>query len=218
MNLNLRTAVRILVPIHSFKVRSTDDLYHRTRKYPWEDLMDVDTTFSIGITVNSQHFDHSQYAMQRAKDGIVDRFMHLQDRRPSVEKESPDLRIHFYINHDTCLISLDSSGDSLHKRGYRTKTNLAPINEVLAAGMILHSGWDKRSPFIDPMCGSGTLLVEAAMIAANVPPGYYREQFGFERWAHFDEALWETLYEKAIAKIHGDVPQIIGGEISRGSA
>lgn len=214
MNLHLRTALRVLVPFHSFKVRSTDDLYHRVRKYRWEDLMGVDDTFALGIKINSKHFDHSQYAMQRAKDGIADRFMHLHSRRPSVDKETPDVRLHIYINRDECLISLDSSGESLHKRGYRSLTNRAPINEALAAGMVLHSKWDARTPFVDPMCGSGTILVEAAMIAAGVPPGYYRDEFGFERWHDFNEDLWEKIYQKAIDRIHGDVPPILGGEIS----
>ena len=137
MNLNLRTALRILVPFHSFNARNSDDLYHRARKYPWENVIPLEGTFSLGIKVNSQFFDHSQYAMQRVKDGIVDRFRHKSGKRPSVDKDAPDVRIHIYINKNEVLLSLDSSGESLHKRGYRSLMNRAPINEALAAGMVL---------------------------------------------------------------------------------
>ena len=215
MNLNLRTALRILVPFHTFNARNNDDLYHRSRKYPWEDIIPVDGTFSLGVKVNSRFFDHSQYAMQRVKDGIADRFRHKEGRRPSVDKETPDVRIHIYINKHEVLLSLDSSGESLHKRGYRSLMNRAPINEALAAGMVLLTGWDGAVPFVDPMCGSGTILIEAAMIGARIPPGYFRDQFGFERWSHFDEELWEKLYDKAMGRVTGDVAEIIGGELSR---
>jgi putative N6-adenine-specific DNA methylase len=166
-------------------------------------------------------FNHSQYISQKAKDAIVDQFRDKHDKRPSVDFDNPTLRIHIHIFNNVCTLSLDSSGDSLHKRGYRDKTNLAPINEVLAAGMVLLSGWDKKSNFIDPMCGSGTLLIEAAMIANNIPPGYYREHFGFENWNKFmafDEELFNKLLDKAIDRINENNPTIIGCDISKNVA
>ena len=217
-NLCLRTALRILVPIHTITVRSTEELYFSLKEMEWEKFMDVEDTLAISVTLNSEFFTHSQFVAQRAKDAIADRFREKTGARPSVDLEKPTLRINLYINDDSCLISFDSSGDSLHKRGYREQTNLAPINEVLAAGLILLSGWDKRSNFVDPMCGSGTILIEASLIAANIPPGYYREQFGFERWKNFDIELYRKIYDNAISKINSDKPVILGGEISKNVA
>ncbi len=217
-NFCLRTALRILVPINSFEIHSQQDLYDGIREMEWDHFMDPNDTLAISCTLNTEHFDHSQFVSQRAKDAIVDRFRDKFGERPSVDLDQPTLGIHLYLDHDMCTVSLDSSGGSLHKRGYRDKTNLAPMNEVLAAGLVLLSGWDRRSNFVDPMCGSGTLLIEAALYAANIPPGYYRSQFGFMRWADFDEDLWATIQEAAIARINEEKPVILGGEISRNVA
>lgn len=214
-NLCLRTALRVLVPIETFSMRSQRDLYAGIHRIGWERFMDAQDTLAVHCTLNTTIFNHSQYAAQMAKDAIVDRFRGRSGRRPSVDLDRPTLAIHLYLDRDQCHVSLDSSGGSLHRRGYRSRTNLAPINEVLAAGLVLLSGWDGRSCLVDPMCGSGTILIEAALYAANIPPGYYREQFGFQRWKDHDEELWQRIYEAAMDRIHEERPRIIGGEISR---
>ncbi|MES2592906.1 MAG: THUMP domain-containing protein [Bacteroidota bacterium] len=216
-NICLRTALRVLVPIKTFAVSDEKSLYDSIQAINWEDYMDVTDTLAIDTVLNSELFTHSQYLSQKAKDAIVDQFRAKYGERPSVDLDRPVLRIHLHVFKDTCTVALDSSGESLHKRGYRDKTNLAPLNEVLAAGMILLSGWDKRSTFIDPMCGSGTILIEAAMIANNIPPGYYREAYNFENWKKilpFDEELYNTIFDAAIDKITNHEQQIIGGELS----
>ncbi len=214
-NLCLRTALRILVPIHTFEVANEQDLYDRIKEMKWEEYMGVDDTLAINCSLNSELFKHSQYLEQKTKDAIVDRFRDLFGRRPSVDTERPSLRINLFVNKTSCIVSLDSSGESLHKRGYRDKTNLAPINEILAAGMILLSGWDKTSNFVDPMCGSATILIEAALIAANIPAGSYKDFFGFEKWKNFDKDLWATVYGEEIDKVTDNKPVIMGGEISK---
>jgi putative N6-adenine-specific DNA methylase len=217
-NLCLRTALRILVPLKSFKINDEKSLYEAIQTINWEEYMDVTDTLAIDTVLSSDLFTHSQYLSQKAKDAIVDQFRAKHGERPSVDLDHPTLRIHLHIVGDTCTVAFDSSGESLHKRGYRDKTNLAPLNEVLAAGMILLTGWDKRSTFIDPMCGSGTILIEAAMIANNIPPGYYREDYGFEKWQKylaFDSELFNTIFDSAIDKITNHEQKIIGGEISR---
>jgi putative N6-adenine-specific DNA methylase len=216
-NLCLRTALRILVPIAQFEVSDETSLYNEIKNIDWEQYMDVDDTLAIDCVLNTPLFNHSQYISQKTKDAIADWFRERHNKRPSVDLEKPVLRINLHIHNSTCNLSLDSSGESLHKRGYREKTNLAPINEVLAAGLVLLTGWNKNSNFIDPMCGSGTILIEAALIAANIPPGYYREDFGFMRWQRFmafDEELWKTIYDAAIGRIVTDTPKLCGGEIS----
>lgn len=216
-NICLRTALRILVPVKTFTVTDEKSLYDAIQSINWEDYMDVTDTLAIDTVLNSELFTHSQYLSQKAKDAIVDQFRAKYGERPSVDLDRPTLRIHLHVYQNTCTVAFDSSGESLHKRGYRDKTNLAPLNEVLAAGMILLSGWDKRSTFIDPMCGSGTILIEAAMIANNIPPGYYREEYSFEGWKKFmafDEELFNTIFDAAIDKITNHEQQIIGGELS----
>lgn len=216
-NLCLRTALRVLVPIETFTVTDEKSLYDSIQEINWEDYIDVTDTIAIDTVLNSELFTHSQYLSQKAKDAIVDQFRAKHGERPSVDLDHPTLRIHLHIFKDTCSVSLDSSGESLHKRGYRDKTNLAPLNEVLAAGLVLLSGWDKRTTFIDPMCGSGTILIEAALIANNIPPGYFREEYGFERWKKFmpfDEELYNTIFDAAINKITNHEQKIIGGELS----
>lgn len=216
-NICLRTALRVLVPIKTFTVSNEKDLYDSIQNMNWEEYIDVNDTLAIDTVLNSELFTHSQYISQKTKDAIVDQFRAKHGIRPSVDLERPTLRIHLHIFNDTCTVALDSSGESLHKRGYRDKTNLAPLNEVLAAGMVLLSGWDKRKTFIDPMCGSGTILTEAALIANNIPPGYFREQYGFEGWKKFlpfEEELYSTIFDAAIDKITNHSQQILGGELS----
>ncbi|MCX6296993.1 MAG: class I SAM-dependent RNA methyltransferase, partial [Bacteroidetes bacterium] len=216
-NLCLRTALRILVPFETFKVTDEKSLYTSIQAINWENYIDVTDTIAIDTVLSSDLFTHSQYISQKAKDAIVDQFRAKYDQRPSVDLDKPTIRINLHIYNDTCTVALDSSGESLHKRGYRDKTNLAPINEVLAAGLVLLTGWDKRTNFIDPMCGSGTILIEAALIANNIPPGYYREDFGFERWKKFmpfDEELWNTIFDSAVNKITNHEQKIVGGELS----
>ncbi len=216
-NLSLRTALRILVPFHTFTVTDEKSFYEGMQSINWEDYMDVGDTLAIDTVLSSDLFTHSQYLSQKAKDAIVDQFRAKHGERPSVDLDKPTLRINLHVYNDTCTVALDSSGESLHKRGYRDKTNLAPINEVLAAGLVLLTGWDKRTNFIDPMCGSGTILIEAALIANNIPPGYFREDYGFERWKKylpFDEELWNLIFDSAVNKITDHKQVILGGEIS----
>lgn len=216
-NICLRTALRVLVPIETFTITDEKSLYDSLQTINWEDFIDVTDTLAIDTVLNSDLFTHSQYISQKAKDAIVDQFRAKHNERPSVDLDRPTIRIHLHIFKDTCTVALDSSGESLHKRGYRDKTNLAPLNEVLAAGMVLLSGWDKRSTFIDAMCGSGTILIEAALIANNIPPGYYREAYSFESWKKFlafDEELYNTIFDAAIDKITNHEQRILGGELS----
>lgn len=216
-NLCLRTALRVLVPFAIFKVTDEKSLYNGMQTINWEEYLEVSDTIAIDTVLSTDLFTHSQYISQKAKDAIVDQFRVKFDARPSVDLDKPTIRVSLHIHNDVCTVSLDSSGESLHKRGYRDKTNLAPINEVLAAGLVLLTGWDKRTNFIDPMCGSGTILIEAALIANNIPPGYYREEYGFERWKKFrpfDEELWNTIFDAAVNKITNHEQKILGGEIS----
>ncbi|MBB3187984.1 THUMP domain-containing class I SAM-dependent RNA methyltransferase [Microbacter margulisiae] len=193
-NFWLRTASRILVPIATFKAENHNQIYDAVKAIPWNEYMTLETTFAIDSTVYSDHFHHSQFVSHRVKDAIVDYFQERYHQRPSVDIKEPGLYLNIHIAQQTCTLSLDSSGESLHKRGYRSEQTEAPLNEALAAGMILLSGWHGESDFIDPMCGSGTLLIEAALIALNIAPGVYRHQFGFERWLDFDEELFNEIY------------------------
>ena len=214
INLNLRTGLRVLRPIKRFKASNDKELYEEIKKINWRDFMNNKGTLWIDASLNSENFNHTQYVAQVSKDAIVDQFRGETGFRPSVEKERPDLRLHLHIFKDEVTVSLDSSGDSLHKRGYRNATNLAPLNEVLAAGMIMLSGWERHIQFIDPMCGSGTISIEAALLANNIPPGYYRDDFGFMRWKNFDEELWKLILEKSIEKIGEHQPEILTSDIS----
>ena len=199
-NLALRTAIKILKPIASFKVVNEADLYDKIYNIKWEDYVDYKGTIAINSTVHSTVFTHSQYISLKAKDAIVDRFRAVKGERPSVDLKFPDLKINIHIDKLFCNVSLDSSGESLHKRGYKTATNIAPINEVLAAGLIMLSGWDGQSDLLDPMCGSGTILIEAAMIACNIPPNLMRNEFAFEKWMDWDVDLFETIETSLLSK------------------
>lgn len=217
-NLLLRTALRVLVQFAEFEVNNEDELYEKVKSIEWENLITVDDTIAIDTVLNTEIFNHSQYISQKTKDAICDRFREIcDDKRPSVDLDNPTLRLHLHIAKNKCVIALDSSGDSLHKRGYREKTNLAPINEVLAAGLVQLSEWDMRSTFIDPMCGSATILIEAAMLAANIPAGYFREQFGFMNWKQllpFNQELWEKIHGNAIERISTEDILLYGIELS----
>lgn len=193
-NLHCRTALRILKPLYSFKAKNADEVYEEVKKYDWSQLLSEKETFAIDSVVFSSIFTHSKFVAYRVKDAIVDSFQEKIGKRPSVRINNPDLLINIHVSETQCTISLDSSGESLHKRGYRTDQTEAPLNEVLAAGMILKTGWRGESDFIDPMCGSGTLLIEAAMIAMNIPPGIYRKGFAFEKWKDFNQDLFDTIY------------------------
>lgn len=193
-NLHCRTASRILKPIYSFRADSTDAVYAKVKSLDWGKHLDVAQTFSIDSVVYSDNFKHSKFLTYRVKDAIVDHFSEKGEKRPSVRLTNPDIAINVHVAMDRCTISLDSSGESLHKRGYRLDQTEAPLNEILAAGMILKTGWKGESNLIDPMCGSGTLLIEAAMIALNIPPGIHRKEFAFEKWKDFDEELFDQVY------------------------
>ena len=195
-NYCLRTALRILVPIDSYKIYSVDDLYQRAKNFKWEDLFDCDQTFAIQSTVFSDLFDNSMYASLKLKDAIVDRFRYKFDKRPNVDSKNPDVLINLHISAEFCTISLDSSGESLHKRGYRVGQNEAPMSEVLAAGLLRLSDWDQKSELIDPMCGSGTIAIEAAMLANAIYPGSIRKNFGFKNWRSFKPELFKWLEDE----------------------
>jgi putative N6-adenine-specific DNA methylase len=209
-NLGLRTAIKILKPIKTFKVFNEQDLYNQVYKMPWQDYMKSTGSLAIDATVHSTVFTHSQFIALKTKDAIVDKFRDAEGERPNVDLRFPDLKINVHIDKQMCTISLDSSGESLHKRGYKTATNIAPINEVLAAGLIMLSGWDGQSDFMDPMCGSGTILAEAAMIACNIPPNLMRKEFAFERWQDWNVELFETIEESLLKKTRDFHHKMIG--------
>jgi len=209
-NLGLRTAIKILKPIKTFKVFNEQDLYNQVYKMSWEDYMKPTGTLAIDATVHSTVFTHSKYIALKTKDAIVDKFRDTTGERPNVDLRFQDLKINVHIDKQLCTISLDSSGESLHKRGYKTATNIAPINEVLAAGLIMLSGWDGQSDFMDPMCGSGTILAEAAMIACNIPPNLMRKEFAFERWQDWDVELFEKIEESLLSKTRDFHHKMIG--------
>ena len=212
-NIHCRTALRILKPILTFKAENADEVYDEVKKMNWDEYLSIDKTFAVDSVVYSHVFTHSKFVAYRVKDAIADYFMEKYGKRPSVSVSNPDLVFNIHITHKTCTLSLDSSGESLHKRGYRVAQTEASLNEVLAAGMILKSGWRGESTFIDPMCGSGTLLIEAAMIALGIPPGIHRKHFAFENWNDFDEGLFSEIYNDDSGA--RDFPyRIIGSDIS----
>jgi len=209
-NMGIRTAIKILKPISTFKVINETELYNKINALPWENYLKSDGTLAVGATLNGDTFTHSQYVALKTKDAIVDRFRDQTGERPNVDLRFPDLKIDIHIDRHFCTVSLDSSGESLHKRGYKIATNIAPINEVLAAGLVMLSGWDGQSDFMDPMCGSGTVLVEAAMIACNIPPNLMRNEFGFERWKDWDVDLFEKIEESLLSKTRDFHHKIMG--------
>ena len=193
-NFQLHTAIRILKPIRHFKAKSADDVYEEIKKTDWTDYLESDKTFAVDAVVFSEEFRHSKFVSYKVKDAIVDQFREKTGKRPNISIANPDIRLHIHIAEDQCTLCLDSSGESLHRRGYRQESVEAPLNEVLAAGMILMSGWQGDTDFIDPMCGSGTLLIEAALIAKNMAPGLFRKEYAFEKWPDFDADLFDEIY------------------------
>ncbi len=193
-NFFLRTALRILKPIKHFKANSADDVYEAVKSISWDCYLDKKKSFAVDSTIYSDEFRHSKFVAYKVKDAIVDWFRERTGERPNISVTNPDIRLNIHIANYQCTLSLDSSGESLHKRGYRQTSVEAPINEVLASGMILLTGWNADTDFIDPMCGSGTLLIEAALIAKNIAPGVFRKQYAFEKWQDFDEELFDKIY------------------------
>lgn len=193
-NFQLHTAIRILKPIRHFKARSADDVYEQIKKVDWSLYIGKGKTFSVDSVVYSEEFRNSRFVTYKVKDAIVDQFKEATGERPNISVSNPDIRLNIHIAEDRATISLDSSGESLHRRGYRQETVAAPLNEVLAAGIILMTGWKGDTDFIDPMCGSGTLLIEAALIARNISPGVFRKEFAFEKWPDFDRELFDRIY------------------------
>ncbi|MBC7641518.1 MAG: class I SAM-dependent RNA methyltransferase [Flavobacterium sp.] len=200
-NLNLRTALKILKPIYFFKAKDEKALYKGISGLNWSNLLNANQTFVIDATIHSDYFNHSEFVAQKCKDAIVDQFRERIGQRPSIEKVHPDLRINIHIDKENVSVALDTSGNSLHQRGYRLATNLAPINEVLAAGVLLLSGWDGQTDFLDPMCGSGTFLAEAAMIACNIPANINRKEFAFEKWKDWDNELFDNITNSLLKKV-----------------
>jgi len=198
-NFQLHTAIRILKPIKHFIAKSADDVYEEVKKIDWTDYLKLDKTFAVDSVVFSDEFRHSKFVSYKVKDAIVDQFREQTGKRPNISVANPDLRLHVHIadvapGKSECTLCLDSSGESLHRRGYRQESVEAPLNEVLAAGMIMMTGWQGDTDFIDPMCGSGTLLIEAALIARNMAPGLFRKEFAFEKWPDFDADLFDAIY------------------------
>ena len=200
VNLGSRLALRVLLPVLNFQASDAHDLYRNVKRFDWSLYLDNRMTFAIDPVVHSPFFNNSQYVAQKVKDAIVDRFREITSLRPSVKREEPDLLINVHISGKWVTLSLDSSGGSLHRRGYRSGIFEAPLNEVLAAGMVKLSGWDGSSPFLDPMCGSGTLAIEAALMAGGIPPGIFKKQYGFENWKDFDRELMEHVVHKLEAE------------------
>lgn len=212
-NLSLRTALKILVPIHSFKAKNEKELYERMMAFDWSHFLDVDQTFAIDTVVFSELFKHSKFVGLKAKDAIVDQFRNKYRRRPSIDAEKPDVQLNLHCANDAFTLSLDSSGEPLNQRGYREQGHKAPMSEVLAAGMIQLAGWKKGMPLVDPMCGSGTILVEAAMIAMNMPPNIKRKEFGFRTWPEFSPMLWSRVKAEEEAKIRKPAIDLTGLDI-----
>jgi putative N6-adenine-specific DNA methylase len=212
-NLSLHTALKVIVPVVKFKSSSEDDLYKHIKEIPWEDFIGPDDSLMVESVLNSDIFTHSLFVSQKVKDGIVDRFREKSGKRPSVDLIHPVLRVYIHIFRDEVSVNLDSSGDPLYKRGYKSEIAEAPMKEVLAAGLVKLSGWEPHQLLIDGMCGSGTIAIEAALWANQIPPGYYRENFGFMRWRNFDAELYDTIYEGCIGKIKNEKVQIVANDI-----
>lgn len=208
--LETRLALRVLINLVSFKVKDPDELYERVKEFPWEEYIGLDETFAIDFTVHSSVFTHGQYASLKVKDAIVDRIRDKKGARPDINFEDPDYQINLHISEQFVSISLDASGESLHRREYRTATVAAPMNEVLAAGMVKLANWDGECDLMDPMCGSGTLLIEAVLAARNIPSVWFREKFGFMSWKNYDEALWLEIREDARSRFKSFTGNVYG--------
>jgi len=217
-NLWLRTAVRVLRPILDAEVHSPDELYEAVRTIDWSELLTPDHTLAVDCNVRDSAITHSQYAARRVKDAICDQFRDKTGRRPSVDVEQPMLGLNLHIHRDRASLSLDSSWGSLHKRGYRPIQTIAPINEALAAGLLLQTGWLPTEPLVDPLCGSGTFCIEAAWMALRRPPGLTRKWFGFQGWLDFHRPLWNALRDEARRGVLKELPAAIRGSDIRRDA
>jgi len=203
-NYHLRTALRILKPLQAFPARNESDIYRGIRDIAWERYLGPENTLAVETVLVSDRYKHSGDISLKAKDGIVDRFRDRTGKRPSVDLKDPDMRIHIHLGDTHCNVSLDSSGESLHKRGYRTQSYKAPLNEVLAAGLIKLSGWEPGKRFVNPMCGSGTLAIEAGIMARGLPGGYFRPGFGFQAWMDYEPDLFESVRKERFLKAFKD--------------
>jgi putative N6-adenine-specific DNA methylase len=199
-NYMLRTAIRILKPLKHFSARNADEVYDTVRNYEWRNILDLKTTFAVDSVVYSENFSYSKFVAYKVKDAIVDYFRENCGKRPNISIANPDIRFHIHISDDDCTLSLDSSGESLHKRGYRVESVDAPINEVLAAGIVKLTGWNGECDYIDPMCGSATIPIEACMMARNIAPGKFRKEFAFQKWADYSESLFLSIKDSCTAQ------------------
>mgnify|MGYP006290572359 CR=1 FL=1 len=215
INYASRLALRVLKEVMTFEAPDERALYQEVKQFNWPSVLDSGQTLAVHATVNNSRMTHSHFVALKTKDAIVDSFRDKTGRRPDVDVQNPDMLVQIHINGMRGTLLLDSSGDSLHKRGYRTKQGTAPINEVLAAGMIRLTGWDGNSPLLDPMCGSSTIPCEAVMIALNMPAGYFRKDFGFMHWNDFDPDLWKKLKEEENAKISKQPVEIFGYDVNQ---
>lgn len=212
-NLALRTALKILVPIHSFRAKDEKELYDRMMEFDWSNFLDVDQTFALEPVIFSETFTHSNFVALKCKDAMADQFRNKYRRRPNVDRDAPDVLFNIHCANDYFTISMDSSGAPLNQRGYREEGHRAPMNEVLAAGMIKLSGWEKGTPLVDPMCGSGTILTEAAMIAMNMAPNLKRKEFGFKTWPEFSPILWSRVKIEEQAKMRKPNIDFVGIDV-----
>lgn len=215
VNYSARTALKVIVPLITFKAWNENRFYDKLFDFPWEDFMSVDQTFAIDATVYSERFKHSQFMALKMKDAIADYFKFKYRRRPDVDPKNPDIKFHLHIDRELVTVSLDSSGDALFKRGYRKEQGEAPLNEVLASGMLQLAGWDGKGNFLDPMCGSGTLLIEAAMIAMDLPAQIFRKRFAFQNWKNYDAELFQKIKEFRIARVKEFSGKILGFDIDQ---
>lgn len=213
INYSARTALKILVPVLTFKAWDESRFYDKLFAFPWDDYMSVDQSFAIDATVYSERFRHSQFMSQKMKDAVVDYFKFHHRKRPNVDITDPDIKFHLHIDRELVTVSLDASGDALFKRGYRREQGEAPINEVLASGMLQLAGWDGKGNFLDPMCGSGTLLIEAAMIAMDLPAQIFRKKFAFQNWKNYDAELFQKIKEVRINRIKEFTGKIVGYDL-----
>lgn len=212
-NLYLRTALKILVPLKIFKAHNEKSLYKYINNIEWDKHFSNRSTMAVESVVNSRHFKHSKYASLKTKDAIVDYFMDNTGKRPNIDTIRPHVRVHIHIDNEECTISLDASGDSLHKRGYRKDKNEAPLNEVLAAGLVMLTGWKGEKPFYDPMCGSGTIAIEAGMIAKKMAPNLRRNYYTFKYWNNYDAELWKSILREAKKSVIDSPVPIRAGDI-----
>lgn len=214
LNFHLRCAISVLVEVKQFKIRKEEDLYNECLKIKWDELFEVDKTFAVKGAIFSDVFRHSQYPFLLVKDAIVDTFRKNRDERPNVNVKKPQVLFDLYVNQNVCTISMNTSGAPLFQRGYREATGLAPLNEVVAAGLLRMSGWDKKSQLIDPFCGSGTILIEAALMACNLPPQLERHHFAFKNFKNFDAELWDSIRDAVDTRVRELPCEIKGWDIS----